>query len=213
MQPTTSEHHYAFAHYALRRLALASPVTVLGNLAIDSRRTSFIDCILADVDIRIGGNAPRTFTASDIRYTGHRIGNRCCAVLEMPAPTNPCEAYFIAIVAPQSFAEALQRAIDADVTEPLFDYYVLERPVKITQKTKSMFCAWAGETHRNYGDGPAPTLEAFVPFLTAHVIGDSALEPLKKQLGHSIDILPSLPIIVEPNCMNLFEKCDDEHKD
>ena len=209
----TSEHHYAFAHYALRRLALASPMTVLGNLAVDSRRTSFIDCILADVDSKIGGTAPRTFTASDIRYTGHRIGARSCAVLQMPAPTNPCEAYFIAIVAPQSFAEALQRAFDADSTDPLFDYYVLERPVKISHRTKSMFCAWEGETHRNYGDGPSPTLEDFVPFLTAHVLGEIALEPLKEQPSHSINILPSLNLTVQPNCLNLFGACDDEHKD
>lgn len=209
----SSDHHYAFAHYALRRLALASPVTVLGNLATDSRRNSFIDCILAGVDTRLGGSAPRTFSASNIRYTGHRIGNRCCAVLEMPAPTIPCEAYFIAIVAPQSFAKALQMAIDADVTEPLFDYYLLERPVKITETTKSMFCAWEGETHRNYGNGPAPTLEEFIPFLTAHVIGDSALKPSNEQHGHSIDILPSLPIIVQPNCLNIFDGCNDERKD
>ena len=63
------------------------------------------------------------------------------------------------------------------VMEPLLDYFTLERPVKITKDNKSMFCAWKDETHLNYGAGPKPTLEEFVPFLTSHVLGDSALAP------------------------------------
>ena len=163
---TNSKHHHFFAHYALRQVAFAEPVRIFGVLASDLR-IKFFDDLLRDLDTRT--EERRTFSGSDIRFSGSSIGDRPCAILKMPAPTNPVEAYFIAIVG-RLPAEQLSAQLSNAEAGPLIDYYTLERPVEVTPEDRSVFCAWTDDgSHINYGSGPEPTLEAFSPFLAQHV--------------------------------------------
>ena len=162
-----SKHHYAFAHWVLRDLAFAEPVRIFSMLASDSR-TKYFDDVLSDLDTIIEGTERRNFSGADIRFVGIAIGDRPCAILQMPPTTNPTEAYFIAIVS-RLPREQLSTCLDSNTADTLIDYYTLERPVEIRPDRPSVFCAWTQDTHLNFGEGPQPNIEQFGPFLAHHV--------------------------------------------
>ena len=168
-QPDKSEHHYAFAHLALREIAFGNPVRIFNILASD-RRTEFFDDVLNDLDGLVPPDTgKRNFTGADIRVAGFGIDGRPCALLEMPPTTNPTEAYFIAIVGRLPMDELMSH-LHSETAEPLIDYYTLERPFEITPDCPSVFCAWTpDDTHHNFGAGPEPDLRQFAAFLEQRV--------------------------------------------
>jgi hypothetical protein len=163
---TSPRHHYVFAHYALREVAFSEPIRIFNLLASD-HRTAFFDDLLASIAERFPDSAPAGFTGADIQFHGMLIADRPCALLQMPPPSEPAEALWIALVSrltPDQFSTA-----PVGNPEDLLDYYTLELPVEVSATRPSVFCSWSREAHANFGNGPIPDLQHFVPFLTAHV--------------------------------------------
>lgn len=159
-----SEHHYVFAHYALRRFAFAQPLRIFLILG-SPKRNEFFDDVLRDVDEWVGADQQRNFSGADIQFSGYSVQDRLCAVLEMPETTNPTEAFFIAIVTRYPM-EQMDTLVEEGSEMPLIQYFTLERPAFSSPECPSVFCAWErDDRHMNYGAGPEPTVGAFSEFL------------------------------------------------
>ena len=170
-----NKHHYFFAHYILRMLAFAQPAHTLSSLASNGR-SKFISNLLQENEYGFAHAEERDFSAADIQYFGDPIGERPCAILQMPPPSGPTEAYFIGIVGRVPMEE-LYAADNGHREEILIDYYTLERPAEITAESPSVLCGWTSEAHLNFGDGPQPTLEAFRSVLLQRTRTDGTEPP------------------------------------
>lgn len=90
-------------------------------------------------------------------------------MLEMPETTNPAEAFIIAIVGRFPMEQMIALAAGKE-QYALIDYFTLERPGQITPRQPSVFCGWSSDgKHLNFGPGPQPVVDEFMPFLIAHV--------------------------------------------
>lgn len=163
MAKQESRHHYAFIHRAFREASLHHPLAVLAVLA-SPRRDDFIQSLLDAVDKGEGTDPPRDFSLADIRVHCVRIGrNNPCAIIEMPEPRNPAEAYFAALLVKSSLSDD---PTAEEFGKAQIGYYVLERSAFLSEPTDTMLCEWTiGDKHVNYGKGPEPTLDAFVESL------------------------------------------------
>jgi len=163
-----SWHHYVFAHRVLRRLAFDDSALIFSLLGSEDQ-TPFFDEVLTVLDPQIENSGPRDFSASDIRTTRCMIQSRACAILQMPAVRNSCEACFIALVSHLT-ADELDAALKANETQVGLDYFTFERPVKLEPNYRTVFCEWTAHgAHKNYGDGPHPNLREVVSFLNSRV--------------------------------------------
>ena len=68
-------------------------------------------------------------------------GGLRCAVLTLPMPRQPTEAWFAGIVASASDPAYLR-------------YFLWEQGESLDDKPRTVIAEWAGTGHRNYGDGP-----------------------------------------------------------
>ena len=78
-------------------------------------------------------------------------------IVEMPEPQEAVHAHFVAIL----LGEA-----DDDPAR----YITLERSVSLDAGAqRTVLAEWSTEGHVNYGDGPEPTIDAFVDQLSAMI--------------------------------------------
>jgi hypothetical protein len=98
------------------------------------------------------------FDIEDIAVHKVRVGKYPCAVVEMPRPRAITEAFFVAAV--------LLADPDREMPDPkevVLRYFTLEKGFTFEGPPRTVLCEWTAEgTHCNYGDGPAPRLEAFL---------------------------------------------------
>jgi len=166
-QPSSPKHagpspHYAFAHYALRQIALAEPLQFLA-IAASPDAGRFFDVVLKDVAEQCGRPAP--FHAASIKVHPVRVNNFPCAVVEMPEPSETAEAFMVALVVPVDMT-ANQRPDPKTVSGRFF---TLEKGFTLTNEPRTVLGEWDLTTHFNYGDGPPATVERFVTALAEHV--------------------------------------------
>lgn len=152
--------HYVFAHYALRQIALAEPMQFL-EIAASPDADKFIAALLQQVVKQCGREAG--FDASEIKVYPTRVNNYPCAVIEMPEPEEAAEAWLIGVVVPVDFT--LEVPADLDESQITAQYYTLEKGVSLTGEPRTVLAGWDDQRHNNYGDGPEPTVEAFVATL------------------------------------------------
>jgi hypothetical protein len=158
-------HHYSFAHVALRQIAHAHPVGCLSMLASPDA-ISFLTDVWKQVDEHCRERG-ETSTINPAEFVVHKfcIDNYPCAILEMPEPWFVTGAHFVALV----LMVPLDQIDPADRDAPLF-YYTLERGASLDGTPRTVLCSWTKEgTHCNFGDGPLPTLDAFVEVLEERV--------------------------------------------
>jgi hypothetical protein len=155
MQPRCP--HYTFAHQALRSVALADPLPCLGLLAsADAGR--FLAGLLESVSEHCAALGEKAdFTADDIRVHPTRVGSYPCAVVQMPPPRAITEAFFVALVLLAAPEDPPERPEDARLR-----YFTLEKGFSLDGSERTVLCEWTETRHVNYGDGPAPHVEAFV---------------------------------------------------
>ena len=139
--------HYVFAHYALRQIAPDAD--------------KFIAALLQQVVKQCGREAG--FDAAEIKVYPTRVNNYPCAVIEMPEPEEAAEAWLIGVVVPVDFT--LEVPADLDESQITAQYYTLEKGVSLTGEPRTVLAGWDDQRHNNYGDGPEPTVEAFVATL------------------------------------------------
>ncbi|MCB9951060.1 MAG: hypothetical protein H6824_08770 [Planctomycetaceae bacterium] len=148
--------HYAFAHVALRQHAEAEPaatIAILGN----EKASQFLDDLAKQVNAWCEQNGEPIGEFGDWTVHRKRIDGMPVAVVEMPAPVAPPEAYFVAIIlqttdlTPEAMKAASAR------------YFTLERSINLEGNTTTMMCEWTQDgTHCNLGAGPEPQVDAFL---------------------------------------------------
>lgn len=147
--------HYVFAHYALRQFALENPLRFLAVVASPDAE-AFFEAVLQDVCEHCHCQPP--FAASSIQVHTVRIQNSPCAVIELPEPGGMTEAFMVALVV----------LIDIESGEPPNPedvearYFTLEQGFTLSNEPRTVLAEWDSQRHSNYGDGPEPTVEAFV---------------------------------------------------
>ena len=166
------DQHYVFAHYVLRDLAFKHPLGCVGYLHSPDKEK-----MLASLWQEVGENCKASGSGDDgyvggppptVRHAA--IGSFPSAIVVMPEPQGPTEAYFVAIVLHVDVA-AIQRGEDAP-QQPQLSYYTLEKGVTLGGESRTVLCGWnAGGAHLNYGDGPPADFDAFVAAVTEHVAG------------------------------------------
>ncbi|WP_278465453.1 hypothetical protein [Gimesia maris] len=152
--------HYVLAHYALRQIALAEPMQFL-EIAASPDADKFIAALLQQVVKQCGREAG--FDASEIKVYPTRVNNYPCAVIEMPEPQEAAEAWLVGVVVPVDFS--VKVPADLDLDQITAQYYTLEKGVSLTGEPRTVLAGWDDQRHNNYGDGPEPTVEAFVAAL------------------------------------------------
>ncbi len=154
--------HYVFAHYALRQIALSEPLRFLA-IAASPEAEQFIDAILHDVAEHCGRKT--SFGADAVRIHPTRVHTFPCAVIELPEPGEMAEAYMVAVVVP--IDPASDEPPDMDTVQAR--YFTLEKGFSMSNEPRTVLAEWDTSAHANYGDGPAPTVEAFVQAISEHV--------------------------------------------
>ncbi|MEQ1831256.1 MAG: hypothetical protein ABL921_35240, partial [Pirellula sp.] len=153
---------YAFAHYALRQIALSDPLRFLAIAASpDAQR--FIDAILQDVAEQCGRNT--SYDAVSVRIHPTRVNIFPCVVIELPEPKEMAEAFMVALVV--LIDTSSERPLDTN--EIRARYFTLEKGFSLSDAPRTVLAEWDTESHSNYGDGPDPTVKSFVTALAGHV--------------------------------------------
>ncbi|OWK41613.1 hypothetical protein [Fimbriiglobus ruber] len=156
--PEARCHHYTLAHYALRQMAFAEPLTFLGTLASPGAH-GFLARMIGNVSEFCTEREPRSdFGAEDLTVHKVRVGRYPGAVIEMPRPRAAAEAFFVAAV----LMADLERG-RPDPQDLTLRYLTLEKGFVFGGPPRTVLCEWTADgKHLNYGDGPPPELQAFV---------------------------------------------------
>jgi hypothetical protein len=149
---------YVLAHYALRQIALESPLQMLGLLASPDAK-KFLTELLQDVEKQLGQKA--SYRADQIQIHCLRLGEYPCAIVEFPAPQKMAEAYMVALVALLGTDDEIPK----DLSTIKAHYYTLEKGFSMEGSDRTVLCEWDTTSHKNYGDGPEPTPAAFASAL------------------------------------------------
>ncbi len=153
---------YAFAHYALRQIALSDPLQFLA-IAASPDANRFIDAVLKDVAEQCG--RPTSFDATSVKIHPVRVKEFPCAVIELPEPRAMAEAFMVALVAPIDMS-----ANEPPVTNSITGrFFTLEKGFTLSNVPRTVLAEWTMTSHLNYGDGPPATVEAFIAAIAAQV--------------------------------------------
>ena len=153
---------YAFAHYALRQIALAEPLQFLA-IAASPDAERFMDAVLQDVAEQFGRKT--SFDATSIKIHLTRVNECPCAVIELPEPRETAEAFMVALVVPIDISSQQPPQMDSVESR----YFTLEKGFSLSNEPRTVLAEWDTEGHSNYGDGPAATVDDFVAALRGHI--------------------------------------------
>jgi hypothetical protein len=157
--------HYAFAHRVLPSLTWSHPDRLL-SLLTSSEREAFLQAVWETA----GKDLPPSdqVDGATLRSAIHQYGRSTIALITLPHPIVPAEAYFVAIIFddPSSL-----NATDIEI--PHVRYFTLEfgRNI-ITQEAHTAVAEWRKDGHYNLGSGPRPESQAFLDHVIA-IIEDS----------------------------------------
>jgi hypothetical protein len=150
-------HHYTLTHYALRGVAFEQPLTFLGVLASPDASRFLADLMQSVSDHCRAREPSPDFAAGDLTVHKVRVGRYPCAVVEMPRPRATTEAFFVAAVLLVDPGQGVPAPNEVGLR-----YFTLEKGLVLGGPPRTVLCEWTAEgSHVNYGDGPAPRLEAF----------------------------------------------------
>lgn len=151
-----SPHHYVFAHVALRQACFANPVRFFALMASPYRQ-EFLDGLWQQICAVCDQDGKAQFSLKDVSIQMGRIGEYPAIVVQMPTPRHVPEAYMVCIVLKVPIEDLESEIPDAQVR-----YFTLEKGVNISGGDRTVLCAWEGEKHINFGDGPEATVTAFL---------------------------------------------------
>ena len=155
------EHHYDFAHHALRWAYRQYPKDFFSVVGSPSQ-AKFEAWLWRETEERIG-RPMADIDPSELEITIRTVRGCPAIIVKMPTPIAVTEAYFVGILPTES-----QEC--AEVPEEIaFRYFTLEYGSNLDGTSRTVLCEWVGENHINFGDGPAPTLEAFTKALAGRI--------------------------------------------
>lgn len=154
--------HYAFAHYALRQMALSDPLKFLA-IVVSPDAGRFMDALLQDVADQCDRQA--SFDATSVKIHQTLVNSFPCAVIVLPEPQEMTEAFMVAVVVPIDMSS--EQLPDRDTLKAR--YFTLEKGFSSSNKPQTVLAEWDMGGHLNYGDGPPANVDAFVAALGKHV--------------------------------------------
>jgi hypothetical protein len=150
-------HHYILAHVALKRVCFDDPFGFFALMA-SPHRQKFLDDLWTQICQNCNQEGEAHFSPRDIKIETTRVGEYPAIVVEMPTPRFIAEAHMICVVLKVPVNELQQETEKAEVR-----YFTLEKGINFkTGGDRTVLCAWDGESHINYGDGPVATPAAFI---------------------------------------------------
>ncbi len=155
--PKKTSHHYVLAHVALRQIAQNNPYEFFGVMC-STHRYEFLDDLFKQICETCDKEGSAFFDSRDILVHPTVIGEYPTLLIEMPPAYYTPEAHLVCIVlrVPLSLMPSMPE-------NPTVLYFTLEKgSIFLTGKNRTVLCAWRGESHLNYGDGPKATPGAFM---------------------------------------------------
>jgi hypothetical protein len=156
--------HYGYVHKGLPAWFFANPKKMIESLiynGADFLRTMWDDIGL--LMLKMDGSIPTEATGLEVHLDALQIVPRTSiVVIALPAPQYPLEAYFVGLI----HRPAKRKWFGLFGETPSFSRYItLEYGLDQNQRPTAFLCEWNKETHSNYGEGPEPTLSAFIKTL------------------------------------------------
>jgi hypothetical protein len=172
-------HHYLFAFKALSQIFYDNPMQMLAILASPEG-----DDFLKSLWETTGRHAKEAKPADGGGYVEPkglrcvqrgRAGDWAVAVVEMPKPVAPPEAWFVGLACripktpPPNTEEGMKQLQEAEAR-----YYTLELALDVLKGGhKNFLCAWFKDGGRaNYGECPATDAESFLSVVGSAVKGE-----------------------------------------
>ena len=147
-------HYYCFVHRLLPQAAWSNPAAFCGAMASPDHEK-----ILRAWWDSIGDDLPSAerFPWPSISVIPSRVGSHFVILFTFPPPAAATEAFFSAFV----LGPIKSANVDELKATPQ-KYYILEQSF-CEGGPATVFAEWTSDgTHRNYGDGPLPSAEAFL---------------------------------------------------
>jgi hypothetical protein len=152
MSPEPRAHLYVFAHRALPTLGLQHAKQMLGALG-GPKCSDFLMEVWNDIATNLKPEERMKFP--EIACSIKRQGNYLLATIHFPAPLGMTEPHFSAFV----FGPIKE---DGPLDYLGVRYLILEHSWSLeTAGPRTVLGEWTKESHLNYGDGPAASVEAF----------------------------------------------------
>lgn len=149
--------HYQLAHVALPSVAHRSPFEFMSAMASDSA-DELLRSLLEQIAEHCADERP-DFVAGDVVIHRARVLGSPCVVLELPPPTSPTEAHFV----------AAWLAINDGPEPGQLRYFTLEA-ADASHGPSTLLGEWDREhRHVTHGAGPESSVEGFTRAITALV--------------------------------------------
>ena len=158
--------HYSFTHVVLRDAAFANPTQCITTLASADSADYVAGLWQQVVATCMQHRQPNQIKPDDILIHKIRVGAFPCALIEMPTPQEPTEAFFVALVL----------AIDLSRSELKFEasplrFITLEHASGNETQLKTVLGEWvSSERYISHGPGPYPGVDEFAQRVTEIVV-------------------------------------------
>jgi len=150
--------HYSFTHQVLRQAAFNDPtrcVSTLGSTECDEYLATLWEAVEQTCE---QFDRPVELSPSDILIHRLRVGAYPCALVELPTPAAPGEAFYVALVLTFDLADRSK-----GFAEHPLRYITLEETGRGGGALTTVLCEWTSEdSHLDHGTGPYPTIEEFM---------------------------------------------------
>ena len=154
-------HHYLFANGLLRRMAHRDPAGLMRALAAPGSRI-FLSTLWNDLGAELA--MEQRLVPVGLRGALQDLApGRRLAVIVLPLPQRPTEAYFVGIV-----VEPLPRRLGLFGPRARVEYFLLNLHRNLKGEESTRICSWEMDgkfersEHSNLGDGPPPNEAAFL---------------------------------------------------
>jgi hypothetical protein len=150
-------HHYELGHIALRQLALSDPYGFFDVMGSPLGR-QFLEDLWTSVCQNCDKAGTAAFDLNDIIVHRTQVGEFPAVLVVMPTPHFTTEAHMVCVILNVPWDKIQQRPDKVEVR-----YFTLEKGRSLAAEAgRTVLCEWEGERHINYGDGPEPTISAFL---------------------------------------------------
>ncbi|MDK2124067.1 hypothetical protein [Parachitinimonas caeni] len=155
--------HYVFAHQALRQLCQEDPLRFFAIIGSEEQM-DFLAWAWGVTEKNVGEKADG-YRVEEVAVTRGRILDRPGIIVQLPQPRATAEAHFVGIVLDVPLSEA------SPPEKVGFRYFVLECGTHLDGTERTVLCEWTADgDHRNYGDGPAITVQDFVAAIEKRLV-------------------------------------------
>ncbi|MGW8394691.1 hypothetical protein [Pseudoduganella sp. HUAS MS19] len=155
------DHHYVFAHILVKEVCAQDPLRFFALVASPEQK-DFV-AWLWEMTAKQVGRPITEFDPGQLEVSTFRVKDAPAILLKMPDPIAAAEAHMVGVILTDFPKDA------AAESKGSFRYFTLEHGVNLDGTIGTVLCEWDDEEHKNFGDGPPPTVEAFAGAIEARL--------------------------------------------